>query len=55
MKVLVLSDLHLEFHKDDGLSFIESLNTDVDVLVLAGDITKYYLISYVLGEFCKKI
>ena len=38
MKVLYMSDLHLEFHADDGKAFVDSL-PDADVLVLAGDIT----------------
>ncbi len=39
VNLLVLSDLHLEWHRDEGQSFIKSLDTkDVDVLVLAGDI-----------------
>lgn len=39
MNILAISDTHLEFHRDNGAEFIESLPTDgVDVLVLAGDI-----------------
>lgn len=39
MIVQVLSDLHLEFHRDGGHSFLESLDpTGVDVLVVAGDV-----------------
>lgn len=39
MRIQVMSDLHLEFHADMGRSFIDALDpTDVDVLVLAGDI-----------------
>lgn len=35
-----MSDLHLEFHPDEGAGFIRSLNPDdCDVLVLAGDIS----------------
>ena len=37
--VQVMSDLHLELHRDGGRNFIESQDsTGVDVLVLAGDI-----------------
>ena len=37
--IQVMSDLHLELHRDHGRSFIESQDaTGVDVLVLAGDI-----------------
>jgi Icc-related predicted phosphoesterase len=38
MKILVMSDLHFEFHADGGREFARSLSTDCDVLVLAGDI-----------------
>lgn len=54
MKILVLSDLHLEFHRDDGKSFINSLDNNVDLLILAGDITKSKLINYVLTLFCQQ-
>ena len=40
MRVLVLSDLHLEFFPDNGGRFVEKLDpSGVDVLVLAGDIS----------------
>lgn len=39
MKALVLSDIHLEWHKDYGQSFVKSIDsTDIDVLILAGDV-----------------
>ena len=39
MRIQLLSDLHFEFHHDNGQSFIRSLDPrGVDVLVLAGDI-----------------
>lgn len=38
MRVLVMSDVHVEFHRDGGACFIKSL-PDADVLVLAGDIS----------------
>lgn len=39
MRIQVMSDLHFEFHRDCGESFVQSLDpTDVDVLVLAGDV-----------------
>ncbi len=39
MKIQLLSDIHMEMHKDQGYSFIDSLNPDdVDILVMAGDI-----------------
>lgn len=39
MKLQIMSDLHLEMHRDDGRQFIESLVPRAPVLVLAGDIT----------------
>jgi predicted phosphodiesterase len=40
MKLQIMSDLHLEMHADHGAGFLGALDpTDVDVLVLAGDIT----------------
>lgn len=38
MKVLTVSDLHCEFHRDGGEALASSL-PDADVIVLAGDIT----------------
>ena len=38
-KIQVMSDLHLECHKDHGESFLESIDLTAPILVLAGDIT----------------
>lgn len=39
MKLLILSDLHFQFHADCGKSFLESLSLpDYDVAVIAGDV-----------------
>jgi len=38
MKALLVSDLHFEFHRDDGQSFVESM-PDADVLLCPGDLT----------------
>lgn len=56
MKILVLSDLHIEFHRDHGRSFMDSLPTadDVDVCVLAGDITSGGAIPDTLEMFCDR-
>lgn len=39
MRIFPVSDIHTEFHKDDGKTFIKSMaaRKDVDVLVIAGD------------------
>lgn len=53
-RIQILSDLHIEFHKDRGESFISSLNSkDVDVLVLAGDIDTYQNLTHTLNLFLK--
>lgn len=39
MKILPVSDLHFEFHQDGGDALIADLTKDVDVLVVAGDLT----------------
>ncbi len=55
MNLLVMSDLHLEWHRDFGVSFIESLDpTGVDVLVLAGDIADAKDARDILGMLCAK-
>lgn len=39
LRIMVMSDLHFEFHADGGEAFVAALSTDCDVLVLAGDVT----------------
>jgi Icc-related predicted phosphoesterase len=54
MRLQLLSDLHFEFHRDSGRSFVESLNpAGVDVLVLAGDIAVADDIPLALGLLCE--
>jgi len=54
-KIQVISDVHTEFHKDWGDCFIENLDaSDVDVLVVAGDLGNLDQIKYNLIAFCKK-
>jgi predicted phosphodiesterase len=41
LRLRVLSDIHFEFHRDKGKEVVRGLNPrDVDVLILAGDITR---------------
>lgn len=55
MRVQLLSDTHLEFHVDNGESFINSLDsTDVDVLILAGDICTRPMLINSLRMFSDK-
>lgn len=39
MRLLVCSDLHLNYFPDQGEEYIKSLETDVDVVVIAGDLS----------------
>ena len=52
-KILLLSDLHFEFHRDTQ-EFISKLDNDVDILVLAGDIDVYDQIENTLDLFCDR-
>jgi len=45
LKILILSDLHLEFHRDCGKSFAKSLDKSIDAVILAGDICTIESIS----------
>ena len=55
MRVRLLSDIHFEFHKDDGEAFIASLDpSNVDVLVLAGDIAVAEGIGPALDRLCTR-
>ena len=54
-RLLLLSDLHFEFHKDAGESFVASLApTGIDVLVLAGDIAVGAGIGPALDLMCAR-
>ena len=41
MRLQILSDLHFEFHKDDGLGFLRRVPIAGDVLILPGDIVVF--------------
>lgn len=54
MKIRLMSDLHFEFHKDGGLSFLSDPNPDeVDVLILAGDICGHWQITETMRNFAR--
>jgi predicted phosphodiesterase len=54
VKIRVLSDLHFEFCRDGGKSFVDSLDTEgVDLLVLAGDISNAAGLAYALELMAK--
>lgn len=54
MKILVLSDLHFEFQADQGRAFVERLPSEVDVVLLAGDICSAEMIESTADLFCSK-
>jgi predicted MPP superfamily phosphohydrolase len=55
VRIQLLSDLHFEFHRDGGRSFVESLEpAGVDTLVLAGDIAVGDAIPGALELFCTR-
>lgn len=41
VRILPISDVHIECHEDGGDAFFASLQKDVDVLVVAGDVGDY--------------
>jgi predicted phosphodiesterase len=55
MRIQYLSDLHFEFHKDAGASFVASLDpAGVDVLVVAGDLAVGSGIGPALDVICER-
>jgi len=56
MRVFITSDLHMEFHADQGRSFMASLPLDdVDVLVVAGDLTNANGLPGALKLLCDSV
>ncbi len=55
MQMLVVSDLHVEFHRDHGASLVDSL-PEADIAVLAGDVGVYShgSLEHVLELFSQK-
>lgn len=55
LRVRLYSDVHTEFHADGGGAFIDSMDPeDVDVLVLAGDLSNEMGIQSTLEAFGKR-
>jgi Icc-related predicted phosphoesterase len=55
MRIRVLSDLHLEFFSDAArYAFVMSMNTDCDVLALAGDVSNVDGIRAALTLICHR-
>jgi len=58
MKIQYLSDLHLEFHNDDGKWFIDNVLSPIceeekpDVLVIAGDLAIYSMLDSAFSQLC---
>ena len=49
MKCQILSDLHVEFHRDYGNSFINSIKNNAEVLVVAGDLDTFDRLDVTMG------
>jgi len=55
MNIQVLSDLHLDHHRDMGVGFIKRLDSsDVDILVIAGDLCEAHQLPIILPLLCDK-
>lgn len=57
MRISYLSDTHLDFHQDRGVSFLQSLEVpETDLLVIAGDMCDLPLVdpTYALNTLCNK-
>ena len=55
MRVQILSDLHFEFQKDRGESFlVEMRPEDTDVLVVAGDLANFPILSESVIKLCAR-
>jgi len=50
MKLSYFSDVHCEFHKDNGKKFLASLPSESDVTVIAGDLCSYNQIESSLEQ-----
>ena len=54
-RIQYLSDLHFEFHADEGVSFVSALDPrGIDVLVLAGDIAVGAALGPALDRLCHR-
>ena len=51
LSIQLISDTHLEHHKDSGFGFLESLPVAADVLVVAGDFTSLRFFSEARRQF----
>lgn len=55
MRIAVMSDLHFEFHRDGGVSFLDTLSNDsADVLLLAGDLSICSQLEDAVKSICNR-
>jgi len=52
VKIALFSDLHADFHKDQGRSVIAGLNKDVDIAVVPGDVAAFYDFERIITDIC---
>ena len=56
MKIKLISDIHCEFHRDKGKRFASEFpSKDVDVLVVAGDLSTVDNLYTVLTTLCERV
>ena len=55
MRIQILSDLHIEFHRDGGAGLLKELDPDsADVLIVAGDLSTQALLDIALMSLCER-
>lgn len=52
VRLAVFSDLHTEFHADQGRSALAGLTKDVDIAIVPGDIASFYDFERTLTDIC---
>lgn len=53
LQIQLISDTHLEFHKDNGQGFLETLPVAADVLVVAGDLALFRFLGNMQKHFAQ--
>jgi hypothetical protein len=56
MKLRVVSDLHFEFHTDNGATLADEVaEGDFDVLIVAGDLSNFDGLKWALATLCNAV
>jgi len=54
IRLALFSDLHTDFHADQGRSLIASLNKDIDIAVVPGDVAAFHDYERTLVDLCSE-